>query len=208
MKVLIIVDVQNDFMPNGALPVEEGDQIIDVINDLLPQFNLVIFTQDWHPKNHKSFASQHGGKKVFEKIELNGLEQVLWPDHCVQNTKGAEIHNGIDLGKIKGDFYFFKKGMDPEVDSYSGFYDNGRNSTGLAEFLNERKVDEVFIVGLALDYCVAYTAIDAAMEGFDTCVIEDGTRPINQDINQLLIDFKEAGVKFIESWELPMYNLL
>jgi len=209
MKALIIVDAQNDFMPGGALAVTEGDGIIPIINSLLPKFDLVIFTKDWHPANHKSFASQHDGEKEFDMIDLNGLEQVLWPDHCVQNTPGADIHPGIDFGKIKGDFYIFKKGMDPEVDSYSGFYDNGRkNSTGLNEFLDEKGVTDIYICGLALDYCVSYTAIDSAMAGFKTCVIEDATRSISPDVNEVLINFHEAGVALIESWELEMYDIL
>jgi len=208
-KALIVVDVQNDFMPGGALAVSGGDEIIPVINSLLPKFDLIIFTKDWHPQDHKSFASQHEGKSVFDQIDLNGLDQVLWPDHCVQDTPGADLHSGIDFDKINGDFYFFKKGMDSEVDSYSGFYDNGRkNSTCLKEFLEEREVAEVYVVGLALDYCVSYTAIDAAMEGFKTAVIEDGTRSINPDINEVLQNFHEAGVAFVESWELEMYNLI
>lgn len=205
---LIIVDVQNDFLPDGSLPVPEGNKIIPIINKLIPDFDLIIFTQDWHPNDHKSFASQHPDKNVFDSINLNGLNQVLWPDHCIQGTIGADICNDININEIKGDFYIFKKGIDKEVDSYSGFYDNGKkNSTGLAEFLNERNVTRVFICGLAMDFCVKYTAIDAAMEGFDTVVIEDATQPIDQDINNLLKEFQEAGVKLIDSWEISMYNL-
>jgi nicotinamidase/pyrazinamidase len=216
-KALIVVDAQYDFMPvrkedyangmGGALAVPEGDKIVPIINKLLPKFELVIFTKDWHPANHKSFASQHDGEDEFNMIQLNGLDQVLWPDHCVQNTRGSDIHDKIDFGKIDGDFYIFKKGMDPEVDSYSAFYDNDRrNSTGLKEFLEKRGVIETFICGLALDFCVEYTAIDSAMEGFDTVVIEDGTRPLNSNINDTLQKFQEAGVKLIESWELDFYN--
>lgn len=216
-KALIVVDAQYDFMPvseedytkgmGGALAVPEGDKIIFVINELLPKFDLIIFTKDWHPADHKSFASQHEEAKEFDMIQLNGLDQVLWPDHCVQNTRGSDIHDGVDFGRIKGDFYIFKKGMDPEVDSYSAFYDNGRrNSTGLSKFLEKKGVIETFICGLALDFCVEYTAIDSAMEGFDTVVIEDATRPLNQDINDTLQKFREAGVKIIESWELDIYN--
>lgn len=216
-KALIVVDVQYDFVPigeedrrlgnGGALAVEEGDKIIPIINELLPKFDLVIFTQDWHPASHKSFASQYEGEEEFNMIVLNGLGQVLWPDHCIQNTRGADIHDDIDFSKIKGEFYIFKKGMDPEVDSYSGFYDNGRkNSTGLKEFLEEKGIVENFICGLALDFCVEYTAIDSVMEGFDTVVIEDATRSLDPDINNTLQKFQEAGVKMIESWELDIYN--
>lgn len=209
-KVLLIIDAQYDFVPGGSLAVPEGDKIIPVINDLLPKFNLIIFTKDWHPANHKSFASQHEGKNQFEEIELNGLPQVLWPDHCVQNTRGSDIHEGINFEKINGDFYIFKKGMDAEVDSYSGFYDNGRkNSTGLAEFLNEKNVSKVFVTGLALDFCVAFTSIDSALEGFDTVVIKDATRSISKDNEERVFkEFDEVGIKIIESWELPLFNLM
>jgi len=209
IKALIIVDAQNDFMPGGALTVNDGDGIIPVINSLLPKFDLIIFTKDWHPENHKSFASQHEGKSPYEMIDLNGLNQVLWPEHCVQNTPGSDLHKDLDLGAIQGDFYIFKKGTDPEVDSYSGFYDNDRkNSTGLKEFLDERGVAQIYICGLALDYCVSATAIDSAMGGFKTCVIEDATRSIDPNINEVIENFHEAGVAFIESWELDMYNLM
>jgi nicotinamidase/pyrazinamidase len=208
-KALIVVDAQYDFMPGGALAVPGGDKIVPVINELLPKFDLVIFTKDWHPTNHKSFASQHKDKKIFDQVDLNGLDQILWPDHCVQNTRGSDINEDIGLEKIRGDFYIFKKGMDPEVDSYSAFYDNGRkNSTGLKEFLEEKGVTDVFVTGLALDFCVSYTAIDAAMEGFKVAVIEDATMSINEDINEVLDNFREAGIAFIESWELDMYNLM
>lgn len=208
MKTLVVVDAQYDFMPGGALAVENGDKIVPVINELLPKFDLVIFTKDWHPANHKSFASQHDNKNTFDMIKLNGLDQVLWPDHCIQDTRGSDIHDDIDFGKINGDFYIFKKGMDPKVDSYSGFYDNGRrNSTGLKDFLEEKNVHEVFIVGLALDFCVEYTAIDSALEGFDTILIKDGTRSLKPDISDTLKKFQEAGVKIIESWELDLYNI-
>jgi nicotinamidase/pyrazinamidase len=204
---LIVVDVQNDFLPGGPLEVSEGDRIIPTINKLLPKFDLIIFTKDWHPANHKSFASQHEGKNAFDLVDLNGLDQVLWPDHCVRGTPGADIHEGIDFGRIKGSFYIFKKGNDSEVDSYSAFYDNGRkNSTGLKEFLDLLDIKENFICGLALDYCVEYTAIDSAMEGFDTVVIKDATRSLNEDITDTLNKFQEAGVKMIESWELDIYN--
>lgn len=208
-KALIVVDAQYDFMPGGALEVKGGDKIIPVINKLLPRFDLVIFTKDWHPANHKSFASNNEGVDLFSEFDLHGLDQIAWPDHCVQNTRGSDIHEEVDFGKINGEFYIFKKGMDPEVDSYSGFYDNDRkNSTGLSEFLQEKGIQETYIVGLALDFCVAFTAIDSALEGFKTIVIEDGTRPINSDINATLKAFQQADVDLIESWELDMYNLM
>jgi nicotinamidase/pyrazinamidase len=203
-KALIIVDAQYDFMPGGALPVTEGDQIIPVINDLLPEFDLVIFTKDWHPEGMEAFASSHEGKKPFESYTNSlGETDTLWPDHCVQNTPGSDIHKDINLGLIPKDFYIFKKGMEKDKHPYSGF-----GAEGLREFLDEREVTDVFIVGLALDYCVKDTAIDSAMAGFNTVVIEDGTKPIDTNINQVLADFQEAGVQMIESWELEMYHLL
>lgn len=179
MKALIIVDVQNDFLKGGALEVPEGEKIIPVVNGLQQHFNLVVATQDWHPKGHKSFASSHPGKNTFEKIDLDGLQQVLWPNHCIQGTRGAEFHPMLKIQKIE---CIFRKGMDPAIDSYSGFFDNGhRKNTGLAGFLRDRKVTSVFICGLAGDFCVYYTALDSVSEGFKTFVIEDATRPISTE---------------------------
>jgi nicotinamidase/pyrazinamidase len=177
MHALIIVDIQNDFIPGGALPVTGGDEIIPLVNQLQQPFSLVVATQDWHPAGHKSFASSHESKKVFEKIVLNDLEQVLWPDHCVQGTDGAAFHPDLKLNKAEA---IFRKGMDPGIDSYSGFYDNGhKKSTGLAGYLRERKVQKVYICGLAADYCVYFTAKDALKENFTTYIIEDATRAID-----------------------------
>ena len=156
MHSLILVDIQNDFVPGGRLAVPEGDAIIPLANSLQKAFGLVVATQDWHPQSHKSFASNHPGKKPFDLIDLHGLEQVLWPDHCVQGSDGAAFHSALDIKRVEA---MFRKGMDSEIDSYSGFYDNGmRKSTGLAGYLRERKVRKVFVCGLAADYCVAYTA--------------------------------------------------
>lgn len=203
-RVLLIIDAQYDFMPGGSLAVTDGDKIIPVINALIPKFDLIIFTQDWHPEGMEAFSSSHEGKKPFEQyINSLGETDTLWPDHCVQDTHGAEIHEGIDISKITGDFYFFKKGMDKNKHPYSGF-----GAEGLKEFLDEKGVTKVFIVGLALDYCVKDTAIDSAMAGFDTIVIQDGTKPIDPNIDKVLEDFNDAGVKMIESWEFNMVNLL
>ena len=145
MVALILVDIQNDFIPGGTLPVPAGDEIIPLVNELQNSFDLVVATQDWHPKNHKSFASNHTGKRPFDKIMLHGLEQVLWPDHCVQGSRGAQLHDDLDLNKVEA---IFRKGMDAEIDSYSAFYDNGyKKSTGLAGYLRERKVQKVFVCG-------------------------------------------------------------
>lgn len=179
MHALIIVDIQNDFVPGGALAVPGGDEIIPIVNELQKSFSLIVATQDWHPALHKSFASSHPGNKVFDKISLHGLDQVLWPDHCVQGTAGAELHRDLNLERVEA---IFRKGMDPDIDSYSGFYDNGyRKSTGLAGYLRERKVRKIYVAGLASDYCVFYTAKDALKENFETFIIQDASRAINPD---------------------------
>jgi nicotinamidase/pyrazinamidase len=184
MRALIIVDIQNDFVAGGTLEVPNGEQIIPLVNELAEVFDLVVATQDWHPQTHKSFASNHADGKPFEKIILGGLEQVLWPDHCVQGTPGAEFHAELRMDHVEA---IFRKGMDPEIDSYSGFYDNGhKKSTGLAGYLKERKVEVVYVCGVAADYCVFYTAQDALKEGFQTIVIEDATRAIDR------ADFEKA----------------
>lgn len=200
MKALLLIDIQNDFLPGGALAVPDGDVIIPIINQLQPQFDLVIATQDWHPQGHKSFASNHAGKKVFEKIDLDGLEQVLWPDHCVQGTAGAEFSKQLDMKKVEA---VFRKGTNADIDSYSGFYDNGhRKSTGLADYLRGKNIQQVYIAGLAGDYCVYYSAKDALKEGFDTYIIEDATRPINREgFEQAKKDILQLGGKVILSAE-------
>lgn len=178
MNALILVDIQNDFIPGGTLAVPYGDEIVGLANSLQANFDLIVATQDWHPAGHKSFASSHPGKKIFEPIDLHGLEQVLWPDHCIQGTHGAEFHRDLLMNKVEA---IFRKGMDKEIDSYSGFFDNGhRKTTGLAGYLRDRKVQKVFVCGLAADYCVAFTAIDSLKENFKTYIIEDATRPIDE----------------------------
>src|ERR1041384_4822528 len=179
MRALILVDLQNDFCPGGPLAVERGDETIEVANRLLPYFSTVVATQDWHPANHRSFATQHPGKLPGDRIELEGLSQVLWPPHCVQYTPGAELHAGLARGKITEVFH---KGTDRAIDSYSGFFDNGhRKATGLAEWLRERWITRVYVMGLATDYCVKATTLDARKLGFDTWVIEDGCRAVELD---------------------------
>lgn len=177
MNALILVDIQNDFIPGGKLPVPHGDEIIKLVNELQDSFELVVATQDWHPPDHKSFASQHKGRKLFEVISLHGLDQVLWPDHCVQGSNGAGFHKDLNMNKVEA---VFRKGMNPDIDSYSGFFDNGyKKSTGLAGYLRERAVRKVYACGLAADYCVAFTAKDALKENFETYIIEDATRAID-----------------------------
>ncbi|MCX8107658.1 MAG: bifunctional nicotinamidase/pyrazinamidase [Verrucomicrobiae bacterium] len=177
MKALIIVDVQRDFLPGGALAVPEGDAVIPVLNAIQQRYDLVVLTQDWHPPDHLSFASNHAGSQPFEITTLDGLPQVLWPDHCVWNTPGAEFAKELDTSRAAA---IFRKGMDTRVDSYSAFFDNGRRrKTGLGDWLRAMGVTEVHIGGLAADYCVAYTARDAAELGFTTVVVEDATRPIS-----------------------------
>jgi nicotinamidase/pyrazinamidase len=195
MNALILADLQNDFCPGGALPVPEGDHVIGAVNRLLPRFDLVIATQDWHPPDHGSFAANHPGRKVGDVIELGGLPQVLWPVHCVQNTPGADFHPAFDRSRIAAVFH---KGTDPDIDSYSGFFDNARHkATGLGDFLIARRVTEVFVCGLATDYCVKATALDAASLGFHTHVIEDACRGIDLnpgDVARAIAQMRAAGV--------------
>lgn len=202
MKSLILVDIQNDFLPGGALAVPDGDAVIPVVNAIQPAFPLVVATQDWHPANHGSFAANHPGKKVFERVELNGLPQTLWPVHCVQNTSGAALAPKLRQNQIAK---IFQKGTDAEIDSYSGFFDNGhRKSTGLGEWLQARGVTEIFVCGLATDYCVKFTALDAVKLGFKTNLIEDASRGVNlqrDDVKNAIAEMKRAGVAIRESLE-------
>ncbi|HAR36052.1 MAG TPA: bifunctional nicotinamidase/pyrazinamidase [Acidobacteria bacterium] len=184
MKALIVVDLQNDFVPGGSLAVPKGNEIVPLINQLQEKFELVVATQDWHPKNHLSFAANHPGKNVYDTILLGGVEQVLWPDHCVQGEKGAMFARGFDDRRVEA---IFRKGTDPEIDSYSGFFDNGRKkSTGLGDYLKGRGVRQVYVCGLAAEFCVLYTALDAIELGFETYYIEDATRALSHE------GFKEA----------------
>ena len=200
MNALIIVDVQYDFLPGGSLAVKDGDQIIPLINKLQPYFDLVVATQDWHPAEHKSFAANHEGKEPGEAIELDGLQQVLWPVHCVQDSEGARLSDDLDQWKI--DKVIFK-GTNPMIDSYSGFFDNGKKqATELEEYLRSKNVQGVCVVGLAADYCVKFTAIDSVQLGFRTYVMSDATKAVNLnpgDYERSLAEMQEAGVFVIES---------
>ncbi|MEK6236764.1 MAG: bifunctional nicotinamidase/pyrazinamidase [Planctomycetales bacterium] len=198
MKALIVVDPQNDFLPGGALAVPEGDQVVPVINRLLPRFDLAVATQDWHPADHGSFAANQSGKQPGDVIEWNGLEQMLWPVQCVQETLGTEFSLELDTPFIDK---VFVKGTDPAVDSYSGFFDNGqRQATGLEEYLRQQGVEEVCVVGLATDYCVKFTALDAARLGFRVSVVEDACRGVNLqpgDVDRALAEMRDAGITIV-----------
>lgn len=199
MKALIVVDIQNDFLPGGALPVPHGDEVITVANRVQEDFDLVVATQDWHPANHGSFAAQHPGKNPGDRIELAGLPQTLWPTHCVQESHGARFAVELDASQFAR---VFRKGTDPEIDSYSGFFDNGhRKSTGLAEYLRENGVTEVYVLGLATEYCVKFTAIDAVEEGFTTHLILAGCRGFDLapgDTEGAIGEMRNAGVWILE----------
>ena len=198
MKALIIVDVQNDFLPGGALAVALGNEVIPVINRMAPEFDLVVCTQDWHPADHGSFASQHAGSSVGDVIKLNELDQVLWPDHCVQDSRGAQFADGLDSCWTQ---HVFRKGTDVQVDSYSGFFDNGRRSaTGMGDFLKARGVTEISVTGLATDYCVLFTALDGRSLGFDVRLIRDACRGVDLvpgDVAAALEEMRCAGVEIV-----------
>jgi len=199
MKTLLIVDVQNDFCPGGALAVERGDEIIPIINRLMPHFDLVLATQDWHPAGHKSFAANNN-KQVGDVITLHGQPQMMWPEHCVQNSQGAELHPALQISAID---HIFQKALNPEIDSYSGFFDNDhQTSTGLDSYLAERNIKKLYICGIATDYCVKFTALDAAQLGFDTYLITDACRGVNlqpDDSTKAIEDMQNAGIHIIQS---------
>lgn len=200
--VLIVVDVQYDFLPGGNLAVAGGDEIVPLINALARKFRNVVLTQDWHPADHISFASQHRGKAPFDTVELDYGTQVLWPDHCVWQTHGAELSADLDIPHAQ---LVIRKGYDKAIDSYSGFQEADRETlTGLAGYLNERDVGRLFVVGLATDFCVAWTALDGAAAGFDVTVIEDATRAIdaNGSLEKAWADLGEAGVGRVMSREI------
>lgn len=179
MDALIIVDIQYDFLPGGALAVPRGDEVIPVVNRLQERFKLVVATQDWHPAGHASFASSHPGKGVYDAVTIDGVEQILWPDHCVQGSRGAELAKAFNTNRVEA---IFRKGTDPGIDSYSAFYDNvRRKSTGLEGYLKWKQVDRVFLAGLAADFCVSYSIMDALAMGFGAVLIKDATRAISED---------------------------
>ncbi|MFL6823473.1 MAG: bifunctional nicotinamidase/pyrazinamidase [Xanthobacteraceae bacterium] len=175
--VLLVVDVQNDFCPNGNLPVPHGDEVVPTINRLAGRFRHVVLTQDWHPPGHHSFASSHSGKRPFDIVTVAYGQQILWPDHCVQGTTGAQFHDGLQIPHAE---LVLRKGFRSTIDSYSAFYENDRKTpTGLAGYLRERGLTRIFVAGLAFDFCVRYSAEDARREGFSVTVIEDACRGID-----------------------------
>jgi nicotinamidase/pyrazinamidase len=200
--VLIVIDVQNDFCPGGALAVAHGDAVIDVIHQVAPRFEHIVLTQDWHPQRHSSFASSYAGKQPFEQVELGYGTQVLWPDHCVQGSRGAEFHRALRLPQAE---LILRKGFRRAIDSYSAFFENDRRTaTGLAGYLKERGLTRVFLAGLAYDYCVGYSALDARRLGLAAVVIRDACRAIDLDgsVAKIESEFAKAGVALVESAEL------
>lgn len=198
MTCLLLVDLQNDFMPGGALAVPRGNEVIGTANRLAAGFDHVVASQDWHPFDHGSFASQHPGREPGEVIDLAGIEQVLWPDHCVQGSFGSEFHEDLDRSQVDA---VFRKGTDPRLDSYSAFFDNARRrSTGLAEHLAARGVEELWLLGLASDYCVKFSALDAVSVGLRTRVVEEGCRGIDLspgDVARAWDEMRSAGVQVV-----------
>jgi nicotinamidase/pyrazinamidase len=203
VNALILVDLQNDFLPGGALPVPHGDEVIPLANELQQNFELVLATKDWHPADHGSFATKHPGKKPGDRVILDGIEQILWPVHCVQNTHGAEFAKAFDTSRVA---HVFHKGTDPLIDSYSTFFDNAhRRHTGLAHYLEKRGIKDIYLMGLAVDYCVKYSALDARHLSLNTHVILDGCRGIGLergDIDRALQEMKRAGAVLLKSSEL------
>jgi nicotinamidase/pyrazinamidase len=202
MKALIVVDMQNDFMPGGALAVPGGDEIVGLINALMGKFDLVVASRDRHPPDHASFAANNPGTQVGDVIKLDGLDQIMWPAHCVKGTEGAQFVDGLYVASIHK---IVEKGTDINIDSYSAFFDNDhRKATGLSDLLKENDVRQVYLVGVATDYCVKFTALDAAQLGFETCLIRDASRGVNLnpgDVNEAVADMVDAGVKVINSSE-------
>jgi nicotinamidase/pyrazinamidase len=200
MNALVIVDLQNDFLPGGALPVPHGDEVIPLANELQDRFELVVATQDWHPADHGSFAENHPGKKPGDRIMLDGIEQILWPVHCVENTRGAEFVSSFDRSRVAR---VFQKGIDPRIDSYSTFFDNAhRRTTGLGDFLKEQAVTDIYLLGLALDYCVKFSALDARGLGLNTHVIVDACRGIALepgDLEKAIEEMERAGATILPS---------
>lgn len=200
--VLLVVDVQNDFCPGGALPVANGDQVLAPIHRIAARFRHVLLTQDWHPANHTSFAANHPGKHPYQSIQLSYGPQTLWPVHCVQGSDGARFHAGLHLPQAE---LILRKGFHADIDSYSAFFENDRvTPTGLASYLRERGLKRIFLAGLAYDYCVAYSALDARRLNLPVVVIRDACRAIDLDgsVARMEAEFAKSGVTVIESPEI------
>ena len=200
--VLIVIDVQNDFCPGGALAVADGDAVIPVIHRIAPLFEHIILTQDWHTPDHQSFASAHPGRRPFEQVRVRYGDQTLWPDHCVQGSRGAEFHPSLHLPQAE---LVLRKGFRREIDSYSAFFENDRTTaTGLAGYLRERGLTTVFLAGLAYDYCVGYSALDARRLGLPAVIVRDACRPIGLggSVQKIEAEFVSAGVEVIDSGSL------
>lgn len=199
---LLVIDVQNDFCPGGALAVRDGGAVIPVIERIAPLFEHVLLTQDWHPAGHSSFASSHPGRKAFEQVEMSYGEQTLWPDHCVQGSRGAEFHSDLKLPRAE---LILRKGFRAGIDSYSAFFENDRSTaTGLAGYLRERGIGRVFLAGLAYDYCVGFSALDARRLGLPAVIVRDACRAIDLDgsVARMEAEFAAAEVEVVDSSEL------
>ena len=197
--VFIVTDVQNDFCPGGALAVVDGDVVIDAIHRIAPLFEHIVLTQDWHPAGHSSFATAHPGRKPFEQIELSYGPQTLWPEHCIQDSKGAQFHSALHLPQAE---LILRKGFDPNIDSYSAFFENDRTTpTGLAGYLEERDLTRIFFAGLAYDFCVGYSALDARRLDLPAFILRDACRAINlnDSVAKIETEFARAGVSAIDS---------
>lgn len=199
MRALLVIDVQNDFCPGGRLAVPKGDEVVPIINGLMDGFDHVLFTQDWHPKGHFSFASSHDGREPYDTVELDYGEQILWPDHCVQGSDGAEFHPSlrVDRGEL-----IIRKGFRPEIDSYSAFFENDQETpTGLTGYLRERGIDTLYLVGLATDFCVHWSAVDGRKQDFDVYVVRDATRAIdtNGSLDHAMKRIREAGAEIVRT---------
>jgi nicotinamidase/pyrazinamidase len=203
IRALLVIDVQNDFCPGGSLAVENGDEVVAVINGLLPRFPLVVATQDWHPPDHVSFASSHPGHKPLDVVQASGIEQVLWPDHCIRGTHGAELHPRLDTGRVG---LVLRKGMRTALDSYSAFFENDRRTdTGLRHYLKGMKVREMVICGLATDYCVLASALDARRLGFGVSLVSDACRGVDfpkGSVAGAVQTMMNAGVRVLTSAEV------
>lgn len=202
-KAIIYIDLQNDFCPGGSLAVPDGDSVIPVANELQHFFDVIVVTKDWHPKNHMSFASHHPNYKIGDVIPVHGIQQILWPDHCVQGTKGAELHPKLLLNKID---HIVHKGIQPEIDSYSAFFDNEHlRSTELADYLHKKNITDIYIMGLATDYCVKYSCLDAVNLGFNVYMIQEGCRGVDLqkgDVNKAVKSMSNAGVNIVSLFDI------